>query len=130
MEWEPVSDRIITTRFWSKFQRVTLVQCYAPTNQADQQIKEDFYHQLQGVIDNVAKRDIVLVIGDMNAKVGNDNLGRDRVMGKEGVCTMNENGELYADFCGNNDFVIGGTIFQHKRIHKTTWISPDMATEN
>jgi len=43
---------------------------------------------------------------------------------------MNENGELIADFCGLNGLVIGGTIFTHREIHKTTWISPDKNTKN
>ena len=43
---------------------------------------------------------------------------------------MNENGERLADICGLNDLVIGGTIFQHKEIHKLSWISPDGNVKN
>ncbi|KAH3712207.1 hypothetical protein DPMN_071890 [Dreissena polymorpha] len=43
----------------------------------------------------------------MNAKVETDNTGREMVMGTEGLGTRNENGELYTDFCANNDLVIG-----------------------
>ena len=48
---------------------------------------------------------------------------------KNGSGDMNENGELFADFCGLNEMVIGGTIFPHREIHKTTWISPDLSTK-
>ena len=130
LEWEPVNERIITARFQSKFQKVTILQCYAPTNQADQQDKEDFYGQLQNTLDNVPRRDITIIMGDMNAKVGSINTGRELIMGKEGLGTMNENGELFSDFCAQNDLVIGGTIFSHKRINKATWKSPDGTTEN
>ena len=58
MEWEPVSDRIIVARFMSKIQKLTIIQCYAPTNVAEQEDKEDFYNQLQGIIDSVTSRDI------------------------------------------------------------------------
>nr|KAG5695243.1 hypothetical protein BaRGS_008071 [Batillaria attramentaria] len=44
--------------------------------------------------------------------------------------TQNENGELFTEFCTTNDLVIGGTIFPHKTIHKTTWTSPDGRTVN
>ena len=69
-------------------------------------------------------------MGDMNAKVGQDNTGRELIMGKEGIGDINENGELFADFCCHNDLVIGGTTFPHKDIHKTTWTLPDMRTRN
>jgi hypothetical protein len=67
-------------------------------------------------------------MGDMDAKVGSDNIGRGQVMGKEGVGNINENGKLFADFCAQNDLVIGGTKYSHKTIHKTTWTSPDVQT--
>ncbi|VDO94152.1 unnamed protein product [Schistosoma margrebowiei] len=41
-----------------------------------------------------------------------------------------KNGERFANLCAFNKLVIGGTIFPHKRIHKTTWISPDHTTQN
>ena len=43
---------------------------------------------------------------------------------------MNENGERFAELCANNKFVIGGSIFAHRRINKATWVSPDHITEN
>ena len=61
----------------------------------EQQEKDDYNIQLQGVMDKIPGRDIVLVIWDMNAKLGSDNSGRELVMGKEGLGAMNENGELF-----------------------------------
>ena len=66
-----------------------------------------------------------IVLGDINAKVGEDKSGREENMGKHGVGSMNENGELFADFSVLNNLVIGGSIFPHKRHHKSAWISPD-----
>ena len=43
---------------------------------------------------------------------------------------MNENGKLFADFCGDNDMVIRGSLFTHKDVHKATWVSPDQMTED
>ena len=71
-----------------------------------------------------------IVLGDINAKVGEDNSGREENMGKHGVGSMNENGGLFADFCVLNNLVIGGSIFPHKKHHKSTWMSPDGRTEN
>ena len=130
IEWQPISERIITARFSSKFQKVSIIQCYSPTNQATDESKENFYGQLQSIMDKTPKRDICIVMGDMNAKVGSDNSTRETTMGKHGVGEMNENGELFADFCGTNELVIGGTLFPHKKIHKVTWTSPDLHTKN
>jgi len=130
IEWEPVSDRIITARLDSHFQKTTIIQCYAPTNDAPEEEKIAFYDALQATIDKVPRSDVSIVLGDMNAKVGEDNSGREENMGKHGVGSMNENGELFADFCVLNNLVIGGSIFPHKSHHKSTWISPDGRTEN
>ena len=66
----------------------------------------------------------------VNAKIGNENTGLERAMGKHGCGKMNENGERLVDFCLDFDLVIGGTLFQHKDIHKLTWKSPDSKTVN
>ena len=130
IEWEPVSRRIITARFNSKGRKVTIIQCYAPTNTAEEEMKEEFYTMLQGIYDKVPARDMKIVMGDLNAKIGSDNKGKEITMGKEALGIMNENGELFSDFCAFNDLVIGGSIFPHKNIHKETWISPDGNTKN
>ena len=59
--------------------------------------------------------------GRPNAKVGNDNRGRETIMGSHGLGLLNENGELFTDFCEQNDLVIGSTLFPQLNIHKITW---------
>ena len=93
-------------------------------------MKDDFYESLQSAVKAVPKHDVLLVIGDLNARVGNNNTGRERVMGRHGTGTMNNNGERMCDLCEFNDLVIGGIIFQHKLIHKLTWKSPGGNTES
>ena len=130
MEWEPVSERIITARFNSKGRKLTLIQCYAPTNNAEEKDKEEFYKLLQATVDKAPNRDIKILMGDLNAKIGKENLGKELIMGTEALGEINENGELFTDFCAFNDLVIGGSVFKHKNIHKETWISPDGKTRN
>jgi len=122
IEWEPVSDRIIRARFESRFQKVSNVMCYAPTNNTKEEDKSNFYAQLQAVVDKVPRRDMLILMGDMNAKVGSDNTDGKQVMGRHGISDRNENGEMLIDFCALNDLVIGGTLFPHRRCHKATWI--------
>ncbi|KAL0188422.1 hypothetical protein M9458_015521, partial [Cirrhinus mrigala] len=131
--WEPVSSRIITAKFATNKKKIQLyiIQCYAPTNESKEEEKDDFYHQLQTVLDRRREKDIKIVLmGDLNAKIGNDNTGYEDIIGVHRLGQMNENGERFADLCSLNQLVIGGSIFPHKRIHKATWRSPDHITEN
>ena len=107
-----------------------MLVCYAPTEDANAEVKDAFYDQLQTAVESVHAHDMLLILGDLNAKVGSDNTGREHVMGKHGIGTINDNGERLADFCEENNMLIGGTLFQHKHIHKTTWTSPDGTTKN
>ena len=130
LSWKPISPRILTARFNSKGRKATIIQCYAPTNTADMEDKETFYEQIQAVMDNTPRRDLKILMGDLNAKVGTDNTNRELIMGRHGTGEQNENGELFTEFCTFNDMVIGGTVLPHRKIHKTTRISPDNKTEN
>ena len=69
-------------------------------------------------------------MGDLNAKVGEDNEGCESIMGKHGIGVRNENGDRLVEFCSLNNLVITGTIFPHRRIHRLTWTSPGGGTMN
>ena len=62
-------------------------------------------------------------MGDLNAKIGNINLGLKNVMGRHGLGTRNENGDMFIDLSVNCNLVIGGSLFPHKDIHKITWVA-------
>ena len=80
MEWEPINERIIKARFKSKYCKLTIIQCHAPTNDSEDEVKEDWYEQLQAEVTKVPQHDMLLVMGDMNAKVRSDNTDRERSM--------------------------------------------------
>lgn len=130
LEWKPISSRIIHARFKSNVRNISLIQCYAPTEDADSENKDQFYSLLTSTVLKVPKQDILIVMGDMNSKVGADNTQFEAVMGKHGLGERNENGEYLIEFCLQNNLIIGGTFFPHKSIHKATWYSPDGVTRN
>ncbi|XP_038120408.1 uncharacterized protein LOC119770128 [Culex quinquefasciatus] len=126
----PINERIIVARFRTRVRNLTFVQVYAPTDAADLQEKEEFYSQLSGVVNEIPKGDIRIYAGDFNAKIGSDNTDLERIMGPHGLGEMSENGELFTEFCGNQDMVIGGSLFPHRSVHKVTRVSRDGRTEN
>ena len=130
--WEAHGPRILTACFRTTNRRINMdiIQGYAPTNESEEDGKEDFYNRLLTIIQTRPRRNIIVTMGDFNAKIGSNNQGYEEIMGQQGLGEMNENGERFANLCAATSLVIGGSFFHHKRIHKATWVSPDMRTEN
>ena len=120
----------MSARLKGRHIKITLIQCYARTNDTEESIKDTFYEQLQAEIQQAPLHDLIVVMGDLNAKVGNNNINMDRVMGKHGCGTMNDNGERLVELCSAYNLVIGGTLFPHLDIHKLTWCSPNGRDQN
>jgi hypothetical protein len=95
----------------------------------DKDMKEEFYQLLNETITTVRKRDAIIVMGDMNAKIGPNNEGLVYVMGRHGIGNMNENGELFSVLCASHELIVGGTAFPHKTCHKVSSVSPDSIKE-
>ncbi len=106
MEWRPVNERIITARYYSKFIKLTIMHIYAPTMDATEEANDAFYEQLQATVEKANKHDMVLITGDMNAKVGSSNKDQESVMGRHGTGRLNSNGQRLIDFCGLYKYVI------------------------
>ena len=129
-DWTPVNERIIKARFYSKHIKLTMIYLYAPTEVADDDVKEEFYTKLQELVGDVHQHNMLIITGDMNAKVGSNNNCYESIMGNHGIGQRNNNGERLCEFCGTNQLVITGTLFNHKNIHTATWNSPDGTTSN
>ena len=89
-----------------------------------------FYEKLVGVYDGAPKRDIKILLGDFNAKLGREVYYR-RTIGKHSLHeTSNDNGTRLIDFAASRNIVASSTYFERKDIHKATWVSPDGRTKN
>ena len=76
-----INDRIMTARFSQSKQFITVVACYAPTEATQSNEKDEFYQKLIDVVESVSKTEFMFVMGDMNAGVGNDRSGWERILG-------------------------------------------------
>ncbi|KAJ3584790.1 hypothetical protein NHX12_015285 [Muraenolepis orangiensis] len=87
-----------------------ILQCYAPTKDAVDDVKARFYDSFNPTkLGRVGARDLIILMGDFNAKIGVRNEVYEEVTGNHGVGKMNENGEMFFETCVNNNLVIGGS---------------------
>ena len=117
---------MISVCFQGKAFNIMVIQAYAPTSNAEE--AEQFYEDLQDLLELTPKRDVLFIIGDWNAKVGSQETPG--IMGKFGLGVQNEAGQRLIEFCQENALVIANTLFkQHKRRFHT-WTSPDCQHRN
>ena len=123
---QPISSRIMTLRLNATPLNITIIQAYAPTSDYDDDFVDQFYEQIQEVLDKVPKKDYLIVQGDWNAKIGQD-AHRDW-KGICGACTnaeTNERGTRLLEFASSNDLCIANTFGSHKDSRRWTWHHPD-----
>ena len=106
------NDKMISVRFQGKPSNITVIQVYAPMSNAEE--AEQFYEDLQDLLELTPKKDVLFIIGDWNAKVGSQEIPGITV--KFGFGIQNEAGQRLTEFCEENALVIANTLFQkHKR---------------
>ena len=114
---------MISVRFKVKQFNITVIQAYAPTSNAEETELERFYEDLQDLLELIPKKDVLFIIGDWNAKVGNQETPG--VTGKFGLGVRNEVGQRLIEFCQENALVIANTLFQQHKRRLYTGASPD-----
>lgn len=128
--FEPITDRICKIRLRGKFRNITVITAHAPIEDADEERKEQFYDQLVQVTEGVPRHDMIIMLGDFNAKVGKEECMR--IIAGEYTLheESNENGFHLGQFATTNGLIIKSTCFDHKRIHKGTWKMPGSSVVN
>ena len=74
-----------------------VIQVYAPTSNAEEADVEWFYEDLQDLLEQTRKKDVLFTIGDWNAKVGSQEIPG--ITGKFGLGVQNEAGQRLTEFC-------------------------------
>ena len=103
------NDRMISVHFQGKPFNITVIQVYAPTSNTEETEVERFNEDLQDLLEVTPKKDVLLIIGDWNAKVGSQETPG--VTGKFGLGIWNEAGQRLIEFCQENALVIANNHF-------------------
>ena len=122
------NDRITSIHFQGKPFNITVIQVYAPTSNAEEAEVEQFYEDLQDLLELTPPKGVLFIIGDWIAKVGSQETPR--VTGKFGLGIQNEAGQRLIEFCQENALVIANTLFQQYKRRLYTWTSPDGQHQN
>ena len=69
---ETINKRICKIRLTGKY-NITLINIHAPMEEKGDDVKEQFYAELQQVQEKVPKHDLLIILGDCNAKIGREN---------------------------------------------------------
>ena len=99
-----------------------------PTINAEKAEVEQFYEDLQNLLELTPKKDVLFIIVDWNAKVGSQETPG--VTGKFGLGIQNEAGQRLIEFYQENALVIANTLFQQHKRRLYRWTSPDSQHQN
>ena len=101
---------MISVCFQGKPFNITVIKVYAPTTNAEEAEVEQFYEDLQELLElTTPKKDVLFIIGDWNAKV--ESQETPGVTGKFGLGVQNEAGQRLTEFCQEHALVIANNLF-------------------
>ena len=116
------NDRMISVPFQDKAFNITVIQACVLASIAEEAEVEQFYEDLQELLELTPKKDVLFIIGDWNAKVGSQEIPG--VTGKFGLGVWNEAGQRLKEFCQENTLLIANILYQQHKRRLYTWTLP------
>ena len=121
-----VNDRLMTMRLplhhGKKF--ATIISAYTPTMTIPDETKEKFFEDFEYVISAAPAVDKLIILGDFNARAGQDSASWEGVLGKHGTGKCNSNGLLLLQTCTKHNLLIINTVFRFPTYKKTSQMHP------
>ena len=107
--------------------KLNIIQVYAPTTEAADQEIEEFYEEVERVLQTTKCNEINIIMGDFNAKIGR---GRENnIVGPFGLGIRNERGDRLVEFCSKYKFTIANTWSDQPKRRLYTWKAPGDRTD-
>ena len=102
--WWPINDRIMMIKISAQPFNINIIQLYAPNSTHKDEEIEELYDKIQRVLQNVKSDEIIIIMGDLSAKIGEGIQGD--VVGPFGLGEINERGS-------QTDTVLHPKLFRH-----------------
>ena len=99
----------------------TYIQCYAPPNTDEEDVKDEFFENLHDTLGDIPSTELIYLMGDFNGKVGNERRMYTDYLGPHERGPRNDNGERLLEICASHHLGISNTFFQHQDSHAYTW---------
>ena len=113
-----------------RWPNVIVVNVHATSEEKSDESKDSFYEELEQVFDHFPKYHMKILLGDLNAKVGRENIFKPTI-GQESLHQdINDNGVRLVNFATSKNLMVKITMFPHRNIHIYIWTSPDGKTHN
>nr|VZI13332.1 unnamed protein product [Spirometra erinaceieuropaei] len=120
-----INDRLMSSRLpllGDKF--VTIVSAYAPPMASPDTARNKFYEGLHALLATVPKANKLIVLDDLNARVGTEHAAWRGVLGPHGLRGSNDNGLLLLRTCAEHRLILTNTFFCLSEREKATWRHP------
>jgi hypothetical protein len=127
---EFVSDSISYIILRGRWCHIVVLNVHVPTEVKIDYVKDSFYEELERVFDKFPKYRMKILLGDLNAKVGREDIFKTTV-GNESLHEIsNDNGIRVVNFATSKNLRVRSTMFPHRNINKYTWTSSNGKTHN
>lgn len=112
LAYNSVSSRIMTIKLNAKPICINIVQLHVPTSTSTDEEIEDFYKQLETTVSGLPSREITIIQGDFNSKIGKTepNINLLPYVGGIGLGVRNNRGDKLLEFCSENNLTVATTF--------------------
>jgi exonuclease III len=127
---EFVSDKMSHIILRGCWFHIIVLNVHVPTGDKTDDLKDNFYEELERIFDKLTKYHMKILLGDFNAKVGREDIFKPTT-GNESVHEIsNDSGVKVVNFPTSERLIAKSTMLPHRNIHRYTWMSPDGKTHN
>ena len=123
LEVKRMSDRLMVMKLEIKGSIPNIVSAYAPQVNNSMEEKNDFWEDLDVLIESILTEERIVLVADLNGHVGEGNIGDEEIMGRYGAGTRNKQESMVVDFGKRMDLAIVNTYFKKKDEHRMTYKS-------
>ena len=114
LEAKTVSDRLMAMKLEVKGSILNIVSSYSPQVNNSMEEKNDFWEDLDGLIESISTEERIVLGADLNGHVGEGNIGDEEIMGRYGAGTRNKEGSMVVNFGKRMDLAIVNIYFKKK----------------